>query len=655
VKIYVMSENRVLKQKSEDKKQASPSIQRKRRKAVYVWLNVQPEDIQLRVRQGDTIRRALREGNIKLEGDCGGLGKCGKCKVKILSPVDEPTEDEIELLDYTELEQGIRLACRTKVINDMAISADETSAEPEYFQVLTTSHTAGGRYIPESELDPLVNKRIIIIPPEVQNDGSSDLDRIKLALGDEYHNLKASLHCLRTLPQKLEESNYHGTAVLHEDYLMEWQNWEELHRHYGLVFDIGTSTLVGKLISLVDGSEIAVASCLNSQSKYGSDVISRLQYSKEHPRILQVLQYLITRDLSQLTAHLLWTAELKADEIFLAIVAGNTTMQHLLLGLPPFGITEAPFLPVVTDGLVIKSADVGLKLHPEARLYVMPVKSGYIGGDLISNILTSGVAEQEEIILGLDLGTNGEIFLGNNKRLLTCSAAAGPALEGARISYGMIAKAGAIEGAWLEDSKLQYRVIGNVKPKGICGSGLVDLVALLLHCRIIDYEGLIRRSRKKLARELNSRVVKKRAGGYSFVVASSEESYDQKPIYLTQKDVREVQLAKGAIAAGIKTLMDQLGIEVKDVNRVYLAGALGNYIDPLSAMRIGLLPRFNPEIVESLGNAASRGASMAMLSKKHWQLAKDLVDFIEHIELSFHPDFNEYFINNLDFPQEDLW
>jgi uncharacterized 2Fe-2S/4Fe-4S cluster protein (DUF4445 family) len=359
--------------------------------------------------------------------------------------------------------------------------------------------------------------------------------------------------------------------------------------------------------------------------------------------------------LSQLTASLLQTAELEAEEIFIAVAAGNTTMQHLLLSLPPMGIAEAPFLPVVTDGMIVKSADVGLKLHPEARLYIMPVKSGYIGGDLISDILTSGVAEQEKIILGLDLGTNGEIFLGNNKRLLTCSAAAGPALEGATISNGMIAKTGAIEGVRLENDRLQYRVIGNVKPRGICGSGLVDLIAVLLHCGIINYEGFIRRSRRKSAVELNSKVVKRRARGHSFLVASPEESYDQKPIYLTQEDVREVQLAKAAIAAGIKTLMDELGIEAKDINCVYLAGALGNYVDPFSAVRIGLLPRINPEIITSLGNAASSGASMVLLSKKHWRMARDLIDFIEHIELSCRHDFNEYFVENMDFPKVNVW
>jgi len=645
----------MLKLTSEEEKQSISLHRAKRRKAVYFWLNVQPQDISLRVRQGDTIRKALRQGDIRLEGDCGGLGKCGKCKVKILSQVDEPTEDEIELLDDEEMGQGIRLACRTKVNHDLVISVDELSAEPEYFQILTTSHGINGRHITELQLEPLVDKKLITIPPEIQKEESSDLDQIKLAMGNDYRDLRATLHCLRTLPQKLEESHYHGTAVLHENNLIEWRNWEEVHHQYGLVFDIGTSTLVGKLISLVDGSELAVASCLNSQSKYGADVISRLQYIKEHRRGLQILQYLLIRDLNQLTAHLLQTAELKADDIFIAIAAGNTTMQHLLLGLPSLGIAEAPFIPVVTDGLIVKSADVGLKLHPEALFYTMPVKSGYIGGDLISDILTSGVTEQEEIILGLDLGTNGEIFLGNSKRLLTCSAAAGPALEGARISSGIIAKSGAIQGVSLEDGQLNYRVIGNIKPSGICGSGLVDLVAVLLHCGIINHEGLIRRSRRKSAGELISRVEKKRSADRSFLVASPEESYNQKPIYLTQKDIREVQLAKGAVAAGIKILMNELGIEAEDIKYVYLAGALGNYIDPRSAMRIGLLPRMNPEIVRSLGNAASTGASMALLSKNYWRMSKDLIDFMEHIELSSRTDFNEYFVNHLDFPEENIW
>jgi uncharacterized 2Fe-2S/4Fe-4S cluster protein (DUF4445 family) len=322
-------------------------------------------------------------------------------------------------------------------------------------------------------------------------------------------------------------------------------------------------------------------------------------------------------------------------------------MQHFLLSLNPSGIAEAPFSPVLTDGLVVKAADVGLELHPEA--------SGYIGGDLISVILASGASEQEdEIVLGLDLGTNGEIFLGNRRRLMACSAAAGPALEGATVSHGMIARVGAIEGVSLEEGELHHHIIGNIKPKGICGSGLVDLVAVLLHSGVIDYEGVIRPPQKGVAEDLNSRIVS-RSGVYDFLAASAEESYDHRPIFLTQKDIRELQLAKGAIAAGIRILMDEMGIGTEDIHHVYLAGALGNYVNPSSAMRIGLIPKFDSEIITLLGNATSTGASMVLLSKDYWKMANELADLIECVELSSRLDFNQYFIEQMDFPKENLW
>jgi len=310
---------------------------------------------------------------------------------------------------------------------------------------------------------------------------------------------------------------------------------------------------------------------------------------------------------------------------------------------------------VVTDGLVLKATDIGLMLHPETLLHVMPAKTGYIGGDLISTILASAAVEQEEeIVLGLDLGTNGEIFLGNGKRMMTCSAAAGPAFEGANISNGMIAKTGAIEGFRIDDGLLRYNIISNIKPKGICGSGLVDLVAVLLHCGVVDHEGVIQASRGELKGALSERVIDN-SGVCDFLIASEEESYDQQPIYLTQKDVRELQLAKGAVAAGIRTLMDEMGIGVGDINRVYLAGALGNYVNPFSAIRIGLIPMVSRDIISSLGNAATTGASMVLLSKDYWQTANELVEFIEHIELSSRLDFNNYFIEHIDFPRKNVW
>ncbi len=625
------------------------------RRPRYVWLNVLPDDLRLRVRKGETIWKALQRTNVELGGECGGLGTCGKCKVKVLSSTGPPSEEEQELLDEEELKQGIRLACRVVLNHDMVVSTIEAASKAEYFQILTTSHILSTPHLSRMRIDPLIEKRTITIPPEFQDKGASALDRVRLAMGTEYQDMKAPLECLRTLPEMLEKTQFHGVAVLHDNCLMAWQSREKKRRHYGLIFDLGTSTLVGKLINLADGSEAGVFSCLNSQSKYGTNVISRLQYIKERKHGLQRLHRLLLRDLNWITARLLEAPGLDPSDIFVAVAAGNTTMQHLLLNLDPSAIAEAPFSPVLTDGLIVKAAEVGLELHPEALLYVMPAKSGYIGGDLMSVVLASGAWEQEdEIILGLDLGTNGEIFLGNGKRLMTCSAAAGPAFEGAGISHGMIAKAGAIEGVDFEAGRLHYRVIGNIAPKGICGSGLVELVAVLLQLGIIDYEGLIRPPRGQSATGLGSAVVS-RSDVYGFLIASAEESYHHEPIYLTQNDIRALQLAKGAIAAGIRILMDEMGIGTKDIDRVFLSGALGNYVNPYRAACIGLLPGLDSKIVTSLGNAASTGASMVLVSKHYWQRANELAHSIEHVELSHRHDFNQYFIEHMDFPKQNMW
>jgi uncharacterized 2Fe-2S/4Fe-4S cluster protein (DUF4445 family) len=638
----------------EAKESMSPSPVKERRPK-RLWLHVFPKDIWVPVKRGVTILEALQQANLELDGDCGGLGKCGKCKIKILSVVRPPNKIERALLDERELEEGVRLACRTPVNRDLAISIGEVPAEPDYIKILTTSHVIPNEYIPISQLEPLVEKKLVTLSPDARYKRLSDFDYVKQGLGPEYSDLEASIHCLQILPDTLKETKVEGSAILHEHCLLALQNQDKGDHVYGLVFDLGTSTIVGKLMNLHNGNEVAVASRLNSQSRCGADVISRLHYMTQRSGGLETLNYLIMNDLNKITRQLLKTAGLEPDDIFIAVAAGNTTMQHFILNLPPTGIAEAPFSPVVTEGMIVNAADIGLEVNPAALLYTFPVKSGYIGGDLISFILTSGVTEQEEeIILGLDLGTNGEIFLGNGKRLLTCSAAAGPAFEGARISSGMIAKAGAIEGAVHEEGNLYYRTIGNIKPKGICGSGLVDLVAVLLHCGVIDHEGLIRRSPRKKYQDMNSKVIPQ-ADCYSFLIASEQESFHGRPIYLTQKDVRELQLAKAAMAAGIKILMDELGIGVDDINRVYLAGALGNYVDRISTLRIGLLPQIKIEHIRSLGNAASMGASMALLSKKHWQMAKTVTNFIEHIELSYRRDFNQYFIEQMDFPSENIW
>ncbi len=619
-----------------------------KRRTKFVSLNVLPDELWLKVPRETTIYDALKDIDVSLQSDCGGLGKCGKCKVRVLTSIEPPSEAETNFLTESEINQGIRLACRTHIRQDMVIHVGESGASEDYFQILQTGER------PLFNLDPLINKRLVTLPAHTEEEGISDFDRIKLAMGADYPNLTVSFHCLRRLPGSLRETGARGTAVLYENCLLDWQPWEKGESNYGLAFDIGTTTLVGKLINMADGSELAVVSRLNSQSRHGTDVLSRLQFVKAHAQGMEYLHALLLNDINRITKRLLEVGGLEPEDMFAVVVAGNTTMQHFFLGLDPLGIAEAPFSPVLTDGVIVKPADVGLQLHPEAIIAVMPVRSGYIGGDLISVILASGAAEQEdEMVLGLDIGTNGEIFLGNRKRLVTCSAAAGPALEGARISHGMIAKDGAIEAVGFEKGKFYLRDVGNIPPKGLCGSGLVDLVAVLLQIGIIDYEGLIVPPVNRIAAPLRDSVINHN-GVNDFLIATSEQSYTNNPIYLTQKDVRELQLAKAAIGAGIAVLVDEMGITVDDIDRVYLAGALGNYVNPDSAMRIGLLPQVAPEIITSLGNAASTGASMALLSKYYWNMAETLSDSIDHIELSSHPDFNQYFIENIDFPGEEM-
>ena len=361
--------------KSKKKNRRSFSLPPPRKtKRRHIWLKVLPEDLWLKVRRGKTILEALQKTDVELEGDCGGLGKCGKCKVKVLSSIGPPSMEGKELLEEEEIRQGVRLACRTKLKKDLTIQVGESEEEVTYYQILKVGRR------PIFYLDPLLDKKLVTLNDEGENRGLADFERIKLAMGPEYQDLTAPLHCLRTLPTMLTKTEYRGAVVLHDKTMIAWQPWEEGGRRYGLVFDLGTSTLVGKLVSLLDGKEIAAISRLNSQSKFGANVISRLEYVKENRQGLRSLNELIVKDLNLITLRLLKVGRLRPEDIFIGVAAGNTTMEHLLLSLDPSGIAQAPFNPVSTDGLVVKASDIGVELHPEALLYVMPTRSGYIGG-----------------------------------------------------------------------------------------------------------------------------------------------------------------------------------------------------------------------------------------------------------------------------------
>ncbi len=635
--------------KKKRKKSDRPPPAASKRKAI--WLNVLPDDKWIRVKKGTSVFEALEPTEIELDGECGGLGTCGKCKIRVLTAVAPPDEQERELLDTEELEAGVRLACRIRINKSLTVHTDVAPGEMELFQILKHGQS------PVTELDPLLERhRVDVVPPSIDHP-ESDFYRLRKALGESYRDLKPTYSCLSTLYEDLRRTGFSGEALIHGKCMVGWTEPGSVSGRYGIIFDIGTTTLVGKLIDLNDGLEVSVISRLNSQSRFGSNVISRIQYVREKKNGLKRMREMLIRDLNLIIRRLLEANGLNEEDVFVAVAAGNTTMQHFLLGLDPSGIAEAPFAPVVTEGITFRTSFLGLAMHPDAMLYVMPSRSGYIGGDLISFILASGAAEEDRMILGLDFGTNGEIFLGNRRRMLTCSAAAGPALEGARISRGMIARAGAIEGTRVENDQLIHHVIGNVKARGICGSGLVDLVAVLLHYGVIDEEGLLGPDRIQEPGDLlRSRVVwRRRKKAYGFMAVSPEESFNGERILLTQKDVRELQLAKSAIAAGVQILMQELDVTPDDLDIVYLAGALGNYVNPLSAMRIGLIPTVSADKIVSLGNAASAGADMALLSKTYWARAARIVEKVEHVELSVHPQFYDRFIDAMNFSPDNIW
>ncbi|MGD8367024.1 MAG: ASKHA domain-containing protein [Desulfobacterales bacterium] len=615
------------------------------------WLNVLPDDRWIRVKRGITVLEALESAGVDIDNDCGGMGTCGKCKLRVITAIGPPDEQETEQLTAEEIEAGIRLACRTRINKSLVVHTEATPGDMELFQILKHGQNTS------VELDPILERHPANVEPPSLAHSASDFFRLRTALGEAHRHLKVTYRCISGLYRALRDTGFSGEALIHQNCLLAWVPAGSRDGRYGVVYDIGTTTLVGKLIDLSEGQEVSVISRLNSQSRFGTNVISRIQFVQEKKNGLKRMREMLIRDLNLITRRLLEANDLAPESIFIALAAGNTTMQHFLLGLDPSGIAEAPFSPVVTEKINFRTEDLGLEMHPDAMLYVMPSKSGYIGGDLISFILSSGAAEEDRMVLGIDFGTNGEIFLGNRRRMLTCSAAAGPALEGARISRGMIARAGAIEAVRVEDGQMQYRVIGNIKAKGICGSGLVDLAAVLLHHGVISAEGLVSPDEIQPDGEiLRSRVLwRKRKKAYDFIAVPAEESFDGEQILLTQKDIRELQLAKAAIAAGIEILMAELGVTPGGIDVIYLAGALGNYVNPLSAVRIGLIPSNGIEKIVSLGNAASEGAKVALLSKRHWDRSAEIVDHLEHLELSIHPDFYDRYIAAMNFPTENVW
>lgn len=584
-----------------------------------------PTNTEVTVNAGTTVMEAATESEVEIEGPCGGKGTCGKCRVRLVN----------------EGEGRWDQACRIPVTENLTVEIPQTEVSLNRKSELTKG-------VLDTEIDPGVRKIYCRLEPPSIQDQVPDATRLLEVL--ENDDLKFKLNVLHAIPQTLRADDFKVTVVLGYEQVLAIEPGDTESILYGLAVDIGTTTVVASLVNMVTGETVATASATNTQNIFGADVISRIEHVMQEPRGLQQLNQRVVGVINQLIVKLTQTAEIESGTIYQAAIVGNTTMSHLFLGLNPSYLATSPFIPVTAHLIEAEAKELGLAILPEAPVFVLPNIAGYVGADTVGVILATGIDQTTGVRLAVDIGTNGEIVLAHDGHLLTCSTAAGPAFEGAEIQFGMRAAAGAIESVKLTDD-VHLKVIEDAPVKGICGSGLMDAVAEFVRVGIIDSTGrmLTQEDAGHLPPFLSQRLGTNSKGNY-FILASAEETGSE-VVILTQKDVRELQLAKAAVRAGIQILLSEADLTYEEIDEVLLAGAFGNYIEKTSALTLGLLPPVPQGKIKSVGNAAGAGAKLALLSSEIRQRAKTVAKQVRHIELSTRKDFQDQFVNGLGFEE----
>ena len=615
-----------------------------------------PDKKNIEVSQGTTALEALERAGINIDTPCGGKGICGKCKILINTGITTATPIEEELLSEEEIKKGFRLACQAKLFKDTII---EVPSEIRLdFKGVFSSNLKGDihRIKKNFALDSNLKKVFLGLEKPSLDDQRSDWERIKDGLSlkkiENISNLKISLPILKKIPLLIRKADFKITVTICNDEIIDLESGNTAKKSYGIAFDIGTTTVVGYLIDLGSGEELSAVAKTNPQVIHGDDVISRIGFTQQPKGGLEKLQKEIVITLNEIIRETTQKAEIDKSNIYETVIVGNTCMHHLFLGLNPIHLAPSPYIPVIKESLSLKVKDIpGLSLNPAANIYMLPNISAFVGADILAGILSTSMWREDKTILLVDLGTNGEVVLGLKKKLWACSVAAGPAFEGARISSGMRAAEGAINKVKIDSKFIIYKVIEDGKVRGICGSGLIDLIAELLKLGLINKSGkLIGREEgnSELSEEIRKRIIKGQKGN-KFLLVKGKETENGKPLYLTQRDIREVQLAKAAIFAGIKILLKEVNIPLEDIQEILLAGAFGNFIDKKSAVRIGLLPNLPLKKIESVGNAAGRGAEITLCSNKMREVSEEISKKVKYVELSSRPDFQEEFIKAMIF------
>ncbi|MTA60238.1 MAG: DUF4445 domain-containing protein [Actinobacteria bacterium] len=578
---------------------------------------------------------------IAIDSTCGGYGTCKKCRIKVTSGDVEPSKLDFRAFTETEIKEGWRLACLVRTAKDIFVDVPALTTRPK-------AATVGvGRQV---ILRPAVQKRYIELEEPSLADQRTDIVRVFDAVDDIVAN--ASLASMRELPRILRAANFKVTAVFVDQEFLGIEAGDTTALRYGIAYDLGTTTVVATLLDLNTGTPVAVKSMLNKQQPFGADVITRISATMLDPDALAKLSGLAQETLNQLTQEVCLEADVNPNNVYELAIAGNATMVQLLLGIDPEPLGVAPFIMASADYPNISVKEIGIEVHPLAKAVILPSLGAYVGGDIIAGALASGMDRDKRLRLFIDVGTNCEIVLGDGDKIVATAAPAGPAFEAASIKCGVRAASGAIETIKVVDGDLEIGTIDDSPAIGICGSGLVDACASLVEVGLLDHSGkfVSNEAALTISPKLASRLVT-REGERVFVLSWSKEVGDLSDcVFLTQRDVRELQFAKAAIATGWALLLEEFGVKESEIQQVLLAGSFGSYLSPSSAIKIGLVPKLSVMRIMSAGNVAGEGAKMVLLSAQERHGAQALLEEIDYIELSDRTDFNDKFVERLAFP-----
>jgi uncharacterized 2Fe-2S/4Fe-4S cluster protein (DUF4445 family) len=608
-------------------------------------IKIDPDKKSIKIEQGTTLAEAAQRADVFINNLCGGEGVCGECRVQVIKGEVSMDEHASSFFSQKQIDKGYVLACQTEVHGNIEVEIPPASRIEET-QILTgevaeTVAAAKGPELTVSPFKPIVRKIFLELPPPTLEDNITDIERISRELRRKlgWHSYEISLDCLRNLSDVLREQDWKVTATVVKDKncyrIQQIEALNTTNQNYGVAVDVGTTSVVVQLINLRTGKVLGVEGSHNMQAQYGEDVISRMIYACDKGG-LDPLHDAVTKTINSLIETLTKENKIPREQINAVVAAGNTTMSHFLLGLTPCAIRLEPYVPAADIYPQILAKDIGIHINPQGVLETLPSVASYVGGDIVAGVMSCGITDRSEMQGLIDIGTNGEIAIGNNEWLVCCSASAGPAFEGGGTRCGMRATKGAIEKVEILDGRVTYQTIGNASPRGVCGSGLIDAIYELVKNKIIGSDG-------KFDREFADARLTTVDNIPQYIIAQPDETETGEPIVITESDIDNLIKSKGAVFAAIKSLVDYIGLSFDQMETFYVAGGFGNYLNINKAISIGLLPDIPQEKIRFIGNSSLTGARMSLISETAFEKGLAISKSMTNIELSnYQPFMNEY-------------